>query len=105
MSLSLVLSFGVTTVEGKSGYGLDLETEVKQLEVMAHIDAQHPVDVVRTFLGAHAVPPAYKNREDRYIDFIIESVLPEVTAKKLADFCDVFCEQGVFSIEQSRRLL
>lgn len=103
--LDSMMSFGVTTVEGKSGYGLDLETEVKQLEVMAHIDAQHPVDVVRTFLGAHAVPPAYKNREDRYIDFIIEEVLPDVTANNLADFCDVFCEQGVFSTEQSRRLL
>ena len=103
--LDSMLSFGVTTVEGKSGYGLDLETEVKQLEVMAHIDAQHPVDVVRTFLGAHAVPPAYKSREDRYIDFINGEVLPEVAARNLADFCDVFCEQGVFSIEQSRRLL
>jgi len=103
--LDSMLSFGVTTVEGKSGYGLDLETEVKQLEVMAHIDAQHPVDVVRTFLGAHAVPPAYKNREDRYIDFIIQDVLPEITSKNLAEFCDVFCEKGVFSVEQSRRVL
>ncbi len=103
--LDSMLSFGVTTVEGKSGYGLDLETEVKQLKVMAYIDAQHPVDIVRTFLGAHAVPPAYKNREDRYIDFIIQDVLPEIVTQNLAEFCDVFCEQGVFSIEQSRRLL
>ncbi|MCP3952100.1 MAG: imidazolonepropionase [Desulfobacterales bacterium] len=103
--LDSMLSFGVTTVEGKSGYGLDLETEIKQLEVMAYINAQHPVDVVRTFLGAHAVPSAYKTREDHYIDFIIQDVLPEITAKNLAEFCDVFCEKGVFSIAQSRRLL
>jgi len=103
--LDSMLSFGVTTVEGKSGYGLDLETELKQLDVMAHLDAHHPVDISRTFLGAHAVPPEYKGRENRYIDFMIQDVLPEVAAKNLAEFCDVFCEEGVFSIEQSRRLL
>ncbi|MEJ2041243.1 MAG: amidohydrolase family protein, partial [Desulfosarcinaceae bacterium] len=70
--LDAMLAMGVTTVEGKSGYGLDLETEIKQLEVMAHLDAEHPVDVVRTFLGAHAVPPEYKGRPDDYIDFVME---------------------------------
>jgi len=103
--LNSMLSFGVTTVEGKSGYGLDFETEVKQLEVMRELDEVHPVDVVRTFLGAHAVPAEYKGREDDYIDFMIESVLPYVAGEKLAEFCDVFCEDNVFSVEQSRKLL
>jgi len=103
--LDTMLSFGVTTIEGKSGYGLDLETEIKQLEAMAEIDAIHPVDVVRTFLGAHAVPEDYTGREDEFIDFIIQRVLPAVSQGKLAEFCDIFCENNVFSIEQSRRLL
>jgi imidazolonepropionase len=103
--LDSMLSFGVTTVEGKSGYGLDLETEIKQLEAMAEIDRRHPLDVAGTFLGAHAVPPDYKGREDLFIDFIIKEVLPEVAEKELAEFCDIFCEKGVFSIAQSRRLL
>ena len=103
--LDTMLSFGVTTVEGKSGYGLDRETEIKQLEVMRELNRMHPVDVVPTFLGAHAVPSEYKGREDDFIDFMIDEVLPAVAADNLAQFCDVFCEQGVFSVEQSRRLL
>ena len=103
--LDSMLSFGVTTVEGKSGYGLDYETEIKQLEVMNEIDQKHPVDVVKTFMGAHVVPKEYKGREDEFIDFIIEKLLPEVTERKLAEFCDIFCERNVFSVEQSRRLL
>ncbi len=103
--LDSMLSFGVTTVEGKSGYGLDCDTEIKQLEVMRDLNRHHPVDVVPTFLGAHAVPSDYKGREDAFIDFLITDVMPQVAADGLAEFCDVFCEQGVFSIEQSRRLL
>jgi imidazolonepropionase len=103
--LDRMLSFGITTVEGKSGYGLDYETEIKQLEVMRELDAAHPVDVVRTYLGAHVVPREYTNRSDSYIDYIIESVLPAVAEKSLAEFCDVFCDHGVFSIQQSRKLL
>ena len=103
--LDSMLSFGVTTVEGKSGYGLDFDTEIKQLEVMRDLNRHHPVEVVSTFLGAHAVPADYKGREDAFIDFLIADVMPQVAADGLAEFCDVFCEQGVFSIEQSRRLL
>ena len=103
--LDSMLSFGVTTVEGKSGYGLDMETEIKQLEVMAEIDRMHPVDVVATYMGAHAVPESTKDREDDYIDFMIHQVMPAVSERKLAEFCDVFCEKNVFSIEQSGRLL
>jgi len=103
--LDSMLSFGVTTVEGKSGYGLDRETEIKQLEVMADLNRLHPLDVVPTFMGAHAVLPEYKGREDDYIDFLLKEVVPEVASRRLAEFCDIFCEKNVFSVEQSRRLL
>lgn len=98
---------GVTTVEGKSGYGLDRETELMQLKVMRSLDndEQKRVDIVSTFLGAHALPPEYSGRSDIYIDFLINEMLPAVRKENLAECCDVFCEQGVFSIEQSRRLL
>ncbi len=103
--LDSMIAFGVTTVEGKSGYGLDHATEIKQLEVMAELNRVHPLEVVPTFMGAHAVPPEYKGREDDYIDFVLKEVVPEVTGRRLAEFCDVFCEKNVFSIAQSRRLL
>lgn len=103
--LDSMLTFGVTTVEGKSGYGLDYETEIKQLEVMKEADKHHPIDVVSTFMGAHAVLKEYKGREDVFIDFLIEKVMPEVSERKLAEFCDVFCEKNVFSVEDSRKLL
>ena len=103
--LDELFRMGVTTVEGKSGYGLDRETERKQLEVMARLNASHPIDVVATYLGAHAVPPEYRGRTDEYVDFLIQQAMPEVRGEGLAEFCDVFCEQGVFSIEQSERLL
>lgn len=103
--LNSMLSFGVTTVEGKSGYGLDFETEIKQLEVMEELDKIHPLDIVKTFLGAHAVPKEYKGKEDEFIDFIIEEVLPVVKERNLAEFCDIFCEKNVFSVDQSRKLL
>jgi len=103
--LDSMLSFGVTTVEGKSGYGLDDETEIKQLEVMGELDSLHPVDIVRTFLGAHAVPEDFQGREDKFIDYMTDDIMPQVANRSLAEFCDVFCEKGVFSVEQSRRLL
>jgi imidazolonepropionase len=103
--LDSMLAFGVTTVEGKSGYGLDYATEVKQLVVMGELDAAHPVDIVRTFLGAHAVPQNYRGNEEGFIEYLIQEVLPDVAKGKLAEFCDVFCEKGVFSVDQSQRLL
>jgi imidazolonepropionase len=103
--LDSMLAFGVTTVEAKSGYGLDRETEIRQLEVMADLNRLHPLDVVPTFMGAHAVLPEFKNREDAYIDFVLAEVVPEIASRKLAEFCDVFCEKAVFSVAQSRRLL
>lgn len=103
--LSSMLSFGVTTVEGKSGYGLDAATEVKQLEVMSRLNREHMVEVVPTFMGAHAVPPEFRGRTDEFVDYLIQEVLPLVARAKLAEFCDIFCEKGVFTVDQSRRLL
>lgn len=103
--LHTMLSYGITTVEGKSGYGMDLDTELKQLEVMAQLNGEQPIDIVSTYLGAHSVPEEYKGRTDDYVDFMIEKVLPVVAQRRLAKFCDVFCEENVFSVEQSRRLL
>ncbi len=103
--LDAMLSFGVTTVEGKSGYGLDCDTEIKQLEVLNHLNGIHYIDIVPTFLGAHAVPANFKGREAEFIDFMIEAVMPLVVERKLAQYCDIFCEKNVFSVEQSRRYL
>ena len=103
--LDSMLSFGVTTVEGKSGSGLDLDTEIKQLEVINHIDGIHYIDIIPTFLGAHAVPEDFKGREDDFIGYLIEEVMPQVVERNLAAYCDVFCEKNVFSVNQSRRLL
>ena len=100
-----MLRFGITTVEGKSGYGLNQEDELKQLRVMRRLDDAQPLDIVSTYLGAHAVPPEYQDDSDGYVDFMIEQMLPLVKKEGLADFVDVFCEQGVFSLEQSRRIL
>lgn len=104
-SLDRMLEFGVTTVEEKSGYGLELETEVKQLEVAHKLDKEHPVDLVHTFLGAHAVPVEYKSNSEAYIKLLVEEIMPKVKELGLAEFCDVFCEEGVFSVEESDYIL
>ncbi len=103
--LNSMTGFGVTTVEGKSGYGLDLETEVKQLEVMKELNRLHSLDIVTTFLGPHARPLEYKENPDAFIDFMIDEVLPVVDENGLAEFADIFCEKNVFSVEQSRKFL
>ncbi len=103
--LNQFLQHGVTTVEAKSGYGLDWETEKKQLEVAKKLQENHPVDVISTFMGAHAVPKEYKGNEDAFVDLIIEEMIPQVAELGLAEFNDVFCELGVFTPEQSRRIL
>lgn len=105
-SLDIMLKFGVTTVEAKSGYGIDdFDTELKQLEVAKKLSEDHPVDIVSTFMGAHAIPKDYKENSDEFVDIIINDMIPEVAKRKLAKFCDVFCEEGVFTIEQSRKIL
>lgn len=97
--------FGVATVEGKSGYGLDKETELRQLEAMARLNEEGYIHIVPTYMGPHEIPLEYKGRADEYLDFCINEVMPEVKARGLARFCDIFTEQGVFDIEQSRRFL
>lgn len=103
--LDEMLALGVTTVESKSGYGLDKDDELKQLRVNKRLDADHKIDIVSTFLGAHAIPPEYKGRASEYIEMLCSEVLPVVAEEKLAGFCDVFCEDEVFDVEQSRRML
>lgn len=103
--LESMMSYGVTTVEAKSGYGMDKGTELKQLRVVKKLQALSPMTVVPTYMGAHSVPKEFKEEPDRYIDFIINEVLPVVAKEKLAEFCDVFCEKNVFSISQSKWLL
>ncbi len=105
--IDVMSRMGVTTVEGKSGYGLDRDAEIKQLEVMRDINADpnRKVDIATTFLGAHALPPEYAGRHEEFIDFIINEMLPLVKERNLAENCDIFCEKGVFTVEQSRRLL
>ena len=104
-SLDRMLEFGVTTVEEKSGYGLELNTEIKQLEVARALDKNHPVDLVHTFLGAHAVPEEYKENHKAYIDILVDVMMPKIKDMGLAEFCDVFCEKGVFTIEESEYIL
>ena len=103
LRLNRMLELGITTVEGKTGYGEDTETENKMLTVMERLDRDHPVDIVRTYMGAHSVPPAFKGRTGDYVDYLIAEGLP--MAKGRADFCDVFTEKGVFELEESEKLL
>ncbi len=103
--LDAMLRLGITTVEGKSGYGLDRDTEMKQLRVMRRLNEAHPADIVSTFMGAHATPAEWKGREDEFIDFNIREMFPLVAKEGLAEFADIFCEKDVFTIEQSRRYL
>ena len=99
------LSKGTTTIEIKSGYGLDLELELKMLGVIRRIGRETPLDVAATFMGAHAVPAEYKEKPDEFVEIIINEMLPKVKAQGIAEFCDVFCEDGVFSVDQSRKIL
>ncbi len=103
--LDAMMRLGITTVEGKSGYGLDKETELKQLRVMRRLNNEHPMDIVPTFMGAHATPAEWKGREDAFIDFNIKEMFPLVSQERLAECADIFCEKDVFTIEQSRRYL
>lgn len=102
-SLDLMLEWGTTTVEAKSGYGLNFVDEVKCLEVLR--DVKHPVDIVRTYMGAHAVPTEYKDDKEGYIKLMMDRIIPYVAENELAEFIDCFCEEGVFSLEESERIL
>lgn len=102
--LGWMLNLGVTTVECKSGYGLDLETELKQLEAVRILQNKQPVELVSTFLGAHAWPEEYKDNQEGYLNLLLNTILPKVKESGLAEYVDVFTEKGVFSVEQSRRI-
>lgn len=103
--LRRLLEFGVTTVEIKSGYGLTLADELKCLEAIAELNSEGPLELVPTFLGAHAVPAEYRSNRAGYLRLLTEEMLPAVAKGQLADFCDVFCEQGVFDLDESRTIL
>jgi len=107
--LDRMLAHGTTTAEVKTGYGLDTENELKLLEAIRRLDAEHPVDLVPTFLGAHAVPEEYQGLADEYVNLVIGEMLPRVASSPATHsslpFCDVFCDQGAFTLEQSRRVL
>ncbi len=99
------LKYGTTTIEAKSGYGLSVEDEIKSLRILKKVSNTLPITIVPTFLGAHEIPDEYQNRRSAYIDLIINEMIPAVAEEKLAEFCDVFTEENVFSIEESERIL
>lgn len=103
--LDSMLLNGITTVEGKSGYGLDVDTELKQLKVMKSLEEKHPVEIARTYMGAHAMPKEMMDNPRKYLDLMIKEVMPIVAKEKLAQFCDVFCEKGVFELDETREIL
>lgn len=100
-----MLLCGTTTAEVKSGYGLETAAELRQLEAIARADAKHPIGTVATFLGAHEVPVEFRGDRERYLSMLVDEMLPEVARRGLASFADVFCERGVFSVDESRRVL
>ena len=104
-ALDAMLRLGVTTVECKSGYGLDEANELKQLEVYRRLDLEHPVDLVPTFLGAHIIPPEHREHPDRYVRLLCGTRIPRVASLNLARFCDVFVEDGAYSVADARRIL
>lgn len=104
LSLRYMLELGVTTVEAKSGYGLNLEHEIKQMEAVKILNHIQPISLVSTFMAAHATPPEYKDNHEGYVKEVI-NMLPIVKERNLAEFCDIFCEKDVFSVEESRRIL
>jgi imidazolonepropionase len=107
-ALKLFAAYGTTTVEAKSGYGLDVASELKILGLHKELAGEQPLDIVSTFLGAHVVPAESRGKADgaeKYIALLIEKMIPEVAAKKLAEYCDVFCDRGAFTRTQSKRIL
>jgi imidazolonepropionase len=103
--LDVMLTHGTTTVEAKSGYGLTVNDELKLLEATKRLNQLHSVNVVSTFMGANAVPSEYQGNTEEYVELVTDEMIPKIADKGLAEFCDVFCERGVFSLEQSKRIL
>ena len=103
--LTVFFEYGTTTIEAKSGYGLSTEDEIKALEIIAELNREFPLQMEATFLGAHEIPDEYQNNRLAYIQLIIEEMIPQVATRHLAKYCDVFCEKGVFSLEETRVIL
>jgi imidazolonepropionase len=104
-NLNEFVTHGTTTIEAKSGYGLDWKSELKILELLSQLHQRHPVDIRATFLGAHVVPPEFRKRPDAYVDLLVQRWIPTVAMAGLAEFCDVFCDRGAFTVAQARRIL
>ncbi len=102
--LDRMLSYGVTTIEAKSGYGLSTESEIKQLEVIKELNQNHPIDLVPTFLGAHEIPDEFRDNHEGYINILINEMIPEVVENNLAEFSDIFTEEGVYNTEESFKI-
>jgi len=96
---------GTTTIEAKSGYGLDWKNEIKILEILGELQGEQPVEIVRTFLGAHMTPAEYRRRPEAWVELLVKRLIPHVAEARLAEFCDVFCERGAFTVEQARKIL
>lgn len=105
MRLEEMISYGVGAVEIKSGYGLSFESEVKMLQVIRRLKENYPIPIKATFLGAHAIPKQYKDNRTAYIDEICDTMLPFIAQERLADYCDVFCDEGYFTVEETRRII
>jgi len=105
LRMNQFLQNGTTTVEAKSGYGLSTESELKSLEVIHKVDKNHKIDIIPTFMGAHAFPPEYSRNHDGYVDLICDEMIPAVVEQGIAKYCDVFCEEGYFNLEQTSRVL
>ena len=103
--LNRMMEYGTTTIETKSGYGLDTESEIKSLLAAKELNLEHPIDIVSTFLGAHAVPLEYEGKTGEYVELIVSEMIPKIAKEELAEFCDVFCEEGIFSTEQTKKIL
>jgi len=103
--LNRMMECGTTTIETKSGYGLNTESEIKQLKAIQILNEAHPIDIIPTFLGAHAIPPEYQNDPNDYVKLIISDMIPKIAEENLAEYCDVFCEEGVFTRKQASKIL
>lgn len=103
--LNRMMEYGTTTIETKSGYGLDIKNEIKSLLAVKELNLEHPIDIISTFLGAHAVPPEYEGKADEYIELVTSEMIPRIAKEELAEFCDVFCEEGIFSTNQTKKIL
>ena len=103
--VNFFLVHGTTTIEAKSGYGLSVEDELKSLRVIKRLNDSSPLDIIPTFMGAHAFPPEFKNDHQGYVQLICEEMIPIVAEENLAEFCDVFCENNYFTVRQSRKIL